>query len=248
MHLSPSHAPVTSQGPLPDPESQRGSVLMSRRLLPAGALVVDDDPFTRGMLAAAVQGLGWSPVRSASSVAEALWVARHLEPSVAVLDLDLGEGPTGVDLAVGLRLIYPRIGLVIISTYEEPRLIGLNLPPMPEGAVYLVKRTVTDSEVLGHSLQLAVGTQRADPPPNTACKPSGAGISDESIEIMRLVSAGHSNAEIARVRVMSVSGVEKVVARLIRHFEIPGGKESSQRVLIAQAYFKLTGAVSSRRG
>jgi hypothetical protein len=47
---------------------------------------------------------------------------------------------------------------------------------------------------------------------------------------------------------MSVSGVEKVVARLIRHFVIPGGKESSQRVLIAQAYFRLTGAVSSRRG
>ena len=65
---------------------------------------------------------------------------------------------------------------------------------------------------------------------------------------MRLVSAGHSNAEIARLRVMSVSGVEKVIARLIRHFGIPSGKESSQRVLIAQAYFKLTGAVSARRG
>jgi DNA-binding NarL/FixJ family response regulator len=223
-------------------------VLISRRLPPAGALIVDDDPFTRGMLAAAVQGLGWSPVRSASSVAEALWVARHLEPSVAVLDLDLGEGPTGVDLAIGLRHTYPGIGLIIISTYEEPRLNGLNLPPMPEGAVYLVKRTVTDSDVLGHSLQLAVAPQRMGPSANAIGKPPSPGISDESIEVMRLVSAGHSNAEIARLRVMSVSGVEKVVARLIRHFVIPGGKESSQRVLIAQAYFRLTGAVSSRRG
>ena len=200
------------------------------------------------MLAASVQGLGWSPVRSASSVAEALWVAKHLEPSVAILDLDLGEGPTGVDLAIGLRLAYPGIGLIIISTYEEPRLIGLNLPPMPEGAVYLVKRTVTDSDVLDHSLRLAVGPQSMGPSPNVVCNPSGLGISNESIEVMRLVSAGHSNAEIARLRVMSVSGVEKVIARLIRYFGIPSGKESSQRVLIAQAYFKLTGAVSARRG
>lgn len=223
-------------------------MLMSRRLPPAGVLVVDDDPFTRGMLAAAVQGLGWSPVRSASSVAEALWVARHLEPSVAVLDLDLGEGPTGVDLAIGLRGMYRGIGLVIISTYEEPRLIGLNLPPMPEGAIYLVKRTVTDTDVLDHALQLAVGPQRMGPSTNVVGNPSDLGISEQTIEIMRLVSAGHSNAEIARLRVMSVSGVEKVIARLIRHFGIPSGKDSSQRVLIAQAYFKLTGAVSARRG
>lgn len=222
--------------------------MISKRLPPAGALVVDDDPFTRGMLATAVQGLGWSPVRSASSVAEALWVTRHLEPAVAVLDLDLGEGPTGVDLAIGLRLTYPEIGLVIISTYEEPRLIGLNLPPMPEGAIYLVKRTVTDGDVLDHALQLAVGPLRLGPSTRFDRNPSDLGISDQSIEIMRLVSAGHSNAEIARLRVMSVSGVEKVIARLIRHFGIPSGKESSQRVLIAQAYFKLTGAVSARRG
>ncbi len=55
-------------------------------------------------------------------------------PAVAVLDLDLGEGPTGADLSRGLRLRYLGIGLVIISTYEEPRPIGLHLPPMPEGS------------------------------------------------------------------------------------------------------------------
>lgn len=219
----------------------------SNRISASGALVVDDDPFTLGMISTAMQALGWSPVRSASSVAEALWVSRQVEVSVAVLDLDLGEGPTGIDLAIGLRNAHPAIGLVIISTYEEPRLIGLNLPPMPEGAIYLVKRTVTNSDVLGDSLHLAVGPQKNRRPANGAYKPSGRGMSDESLEIMRLVAVGHSNAEIARLRVMSVSGVEKAVARLLRHFGIPGGKNSSQRVLLAQTYFKLTGAVSSRR-
>ncbi len=84
----------------------------------AGALVVDDDPFARGMLASALTGLGWDPVRQAATVAEGLWLARHQPPVVAVLDLDLGEGPTGLDLAHGLRRAFPLIGLVIISTYE----------------------------------------------------------------------------------------------------------------------------------
>ncbi|CAB4880590.1 unannotated protein [freshwater metagenome] len=213
----------------------------------AGALVVDDDPFTRGMLSTAVTSLGWSPVRSAASVAEAMWVAQHGEPIVAVLDLDLGEGPTGIDLAHGLRRDYPEIGLVIISTYAEPRLMGLNLPPMPDGSVYLVKRTVTDTEVLGRALRLAVERPTVKA---LGAKSGGARdtVSDQSIEIMRLVAAGHSNAEIARLRVMTISGVEKAVARVIRQLGIPSGKETSQRVLIAQAYFRQTGAVSDRRG
>ncbi len=214
-----------------------------------GALVVDDDPFTLGMLATALTTLGMHPVRSAASAAEAMWMASHEEPEVAVLDLDLGEGPTGIDLAHGLRRLHPSIGLVIISTYAEPRLMGLNLPALPEDSIYLVKRSVTDTEVLGRALQLAVERPGAGTASALANRePLRDALSDLNIEIMRLIAAGHSNAEIARLRVMSVSGVEKAVNRIIRQLEIPGGKESSQRVLIAQAYFKLTGAVSARRG
>ncbi len=216
---------------------------------PVGALVVDDDPFTLGMLATALTSLGWHPVRSAASAAEAMWMASHGNLAVAVLDLDLGEGPTGIDLAHGLRRIHPAIGLVIISTYAEPRLMGLNLPALPVDSIYLVKRTVTDTEVLGRSIQLAI--ERPDPAHNAIAGddqlPREA-LSDLNIEIMRLIATGASNAEIARLRVMSISGVEKAVARIIRQLGIPGGKESSQRVLIAQAYFRLTGAVSVRRG
>ena len=218
---------------------------------PDGVLVVDDDPFTRGMLATALTSLGWAPVRSAASAAEAMWLTSSCEPRVAVVDLDLGEGPTGIDLALGLRRRYPDIGLVIISTYAEPRLMGVNLPALPENSIYLVKKTVTDTDVLGRALQLAV--ERPEPGIGetfTAADPGPAreAMSDLNVEIMRLIAAGHSNAEIARVRVMSVSGVEKAVARIIRQLEIPGGKDSSQRVLIAQAYFRMIGAVSARRG
>jgi DNA-binding NarL/FixJ family response regulator len=217
----------------------------------AGALVVDDDPFARGMLVSALTGLSWDPVRQAATVAEGLWLARHQPPVVAVLDLDLGEGPTGMDLAHGLRRAFPMIGLVIISTYEDPRLMGMNQPPLPAGSIYLVKRTVTDTEVLGRAIQLAVdGPKEGDAVKGRAGSASevSQGLSDQQVEIMRLISAGYSNGEIARLRVMSISGVEKVVAKLIRQLHIAGGRESSQRVLIAQAYFRLTGAVSARRG
>lgn len=200
------------------------------------------------MLATALTSLGWAPVRSAASAAEAMWLTSSCEPRVAVVDLDLGEGPTGIDLALGLRRRYPDIGLVIISTYAEPRLMGVNLPALPENSIYLVKKTVTDTDVLGRAVQLAVEPGIGETFAAADPGPSREVLSDLNVEIMRLIAAGHSNAEIARVRVMSVSGVEKAVARIIRQLEIPGGKDSSQRVLIAQAYFRMIGAVSARRG
>ena len=73
-----------------------------------------------------------------------------------------------------------------------------------------------------------------------------AALSDQQVEIMRLVAAGFANREIARRREMTEPAVEKAIARLIRHFDLKTGKEQNQRVVIAQLYFQLTGAVSAR--
>ena len=72
-------------------------------------------------------------------------------------------------------------------------------------------------------------------------------LSDQQIEIMRLVAAGLSNAEIGRRRCMTEAAVGKAVARLIRQLDLRASQDQNQRVLIAQRYFELTGATSARR-
>jgi DNA-binding NarL/FixJ family response regulator len=75
----------------------------------------------------------------------------------------------------------------------------------------------------------------------------GPKLSDHQSDIMRLVAAGHSNVEIARRRSLTVPAVEKAVARLIRQLDLQAAPDTNQRVAIAQAYYRLTGAVSARR-
>jgi DNA-binding CsgD family transcriptional regulator len=75
----------------------------------------------------------------------------------------------------------------------------------------------------------------------------GVKISDPQIDVMRLVAAGHSNAEIARRRSLTVPAVEKAIARLIRQLDLQAAPETNQRVAIAHAYYRLTGGVSARR-
>ena len=65
----------------------------------AGVLVVEDDAFTLSTLCAALRQHGVVVVGEASSAAQAILLANELQPSAALIDLDLGKGPTGIDLA-----------------------------------------------------------------------------------------------------------------------------------------------------
>ena len=213
-------------------------------------LLVDDDPFTRMMLTTTLRALECEVVGDAAGATVALRMARELRPAVAVVDLDLGEGPTGIDLAHGLRAMDPSIGIVMLSTYEEPRLMGYNQPPLPEGSLYLVKKTVVEPEILGRAIVMSrdpmVRDGRISIEPTSGSQVS-VKLTDLQIDIMRLIAAGHSNAEIARRRSLTVPSVEKAVARLIRQLGLQATPDKNQRVMIAQRYYQLTGAVSARK-
>ena len=236
-----------------DREGRTMTITAERGLcMPQGTrvMLVDDDPFTRMMLTTTLRALECEVVGDAPSAAIALRMARECRPSVAVLDLDLGEGPTGIDLAHGLRTLIPSIGIVMLSTYEEPRLMGYNQPPLPEGSLYLVKKTVVDPAVLGRAVVMSIDPMVRDGRVSVGLSPDSqvpAKLTDLQIDIMRLVAAGHSNAEIARRRSLTVPSVEKAVARLIKQLDLQATPDQNQRVMIAQVYYQLTGAVSARR-
>ena len=211
-------------------------------------LVVDDDSFTRTTLKSTLAALDCKVVAEADAAGAALRMVAKARPDVELLDLDLGEGPTGIDLAHALRRSLPEIGIVMLSAYEEPRLMGAGQQPLPERSLYLVKRTITDAEQLGRALRLSIDPDLIMTMSRVGSDVAGelAALSDQQVEIMRLVAAGFANREIARRREMTEPAVEKAIARLIRHFDLKTGKEQNQRVVIAQLYFQLTGAVSAR--
>ena len=66
-------------------------------------VLIEDDDFTRSMIAGALQIQGLDIVGEASSVAPAMRMIEQLNPDAVVIDLDLGNGPNGIDLAIGVR-------------------------------------------------------------------------------------------------------------------------------------------------
>ena len=196
-------------------------------------LVVEDSDFTRMLLVNAVTTLGHSCVNAASAN-DAVCRAREQDLDVALIDLDLGTGPTGADLARALRNVQARIGLAILTSYEDPRLLG-NLPAFPPGTRYLTKGHLTDIDSLA-----ALISECAARPTESAVLAPRIDLSDSQLQVMLLVAAGHSNADIAKELWLSVSAVEKTIHRLSEQLGLPQLPAANKRVLIAQAYYGWT--------
>lgn len=208
---------------------------------PTSVLIVDDDDFTRLTLTAVVKSLDYDVVADAGDAVSAIDAARAERPDAAILDLDLGEGPTGIDVAHGLRAVHPEIGIVILSSYADPRLMGRRSRPMPEGSQFLSKQDVAEAGAIDQALRLAIAMGDSD-----AARATSVSLTDSQIEIMRLVAAGYSNAEIAKRLWLTEAAVNRAITRLVKHLQLEVTKELNARVLIASEYSTLIGKPVTR--
>ena len=217
--------------------------LVNNRPVGHRVLIAEDDGFTRMLLRGQLDSLGYDVVGDASSANEAMDIARNQHPEIALLDLDLGRGPTGIDLAYGLREMLPTIGIVLLTSYADVRLIGAQRE-LPVGSVALVKRMLEEPEQLDAALTMSLDIPAASQRNNAVAR---VHLSDGQAEILRLVANGFSNAEIARRAHLSESAVIKALGRLFDQLGIEPKSGDNNRVLLTQAYFHMTGAGSARR-
>lgn len=205
-------------------------------------LLVEDDDFTRTTLRSALTVHGIDVVASAAGAHDAISAASDAGIDAAILDLDLGPGPTGIDVAHGLRRLDPSIGVVLLTSYADPRLLAGSLTDLPSGTSYVVKQSLQSLDLLIAAVEAAVGRTgefQADP--------EATGLTDAQITTLRLLAAGLSNAEIARMRVVTEKSVEQAIARIAKRLNITAAPEVNQRVALARAYFRLTGPARHAR-
>jgi DNA-binding NarL/FixJ family response regulator len=200
-------------------------------------LVVEDDSFTLSMVTGVIASSGFT-VHGENSVAAGFKFAQRNNPTVAIVDLDLGEGPTGIDLALGLRRILPKIGIILLTSYEDPRLHRPNLPELPLGARYLVKQHIAERSTLVSTIKSVVANPHGK---NSELEIPQIDFTDVQIETLRLVAQGLSNAEIAKLRFVTEKTVEQTITRLSKQLNIPQSANLNSRVQLARTYFNKTG-------
>ena len=205
-------------------------------------LAVDDQRVVREGLAML---LGLLPdvevVGTASDGAEALDLAEQLRPDVILMDLRMPR-VDGVEATRRLRASHPEVKVVVLTTYADDRSV---IEALRAGALgYLTKdagadeiqqalqrvadgQASLDPAVQMHLVEaIAGGAQGSDPP----AAPAAAlpdGLTPREAEVLGLIGAGLSNAEIAARLFVSEATVKSHVNHMLPKI---GARDRAQAV------------------
>lgn len=199
------------------------------------ALIVEDDAFTRTLLAELLQAHGFETMEHATSGA-ALREFETFDPDVLVVDIQLAEPPNGAQLAYALHARAPYLGIVVVSQYPSPT-TAVGASPLPPGAAFVHKSRIESATVLLEAIESVLDDRLA--PARLAAERDGSAIGSctaTQVEILRLIALGYSNERIARERGTSVRAVEQIVHRIYVRLGLDGDADGNVRVLAARTY------------
>jgi DNA-binding NarL/FixJ family response regulator len=204
-------------------------------------LIVEDDSMMLQALSSGLNANGISNVEIANSASIAMQKFRSFKPDVSLIDIELRQGPTGVDVSHAMRKLNPNVGIVFLTSLADPRLVDSRLPELPEGSIYLRKNSVKNLSEVTEALELAISGDLKSIKSKTA--DDFLDLTKAQFEIIRLIAQGHSNLEISKIRVTTVKSTENAISRLAKKLGINNSTTASQRVLLARKYTELIGKV-----
>jgi DNA-binding NarL/FixJ family response regulator len=204
-------------------------------------LIVEDDALLRELLAVALEQHGFV-VETAATASDARRIFSRGDHDAIVMDVSLGPGPSGFDVAEAILEQAPHTAAVFLTNLPDPRFAERDSQGLPRGVAYLRKSSLTDVQTLVSALDAAlrgacVDDYRHDRDPD---RPLG-NLTKKQIKVLQLAAAGKSNAQIAEDRGVSVKAVEDTIARAGRALAVHGKEEGNIRVAIVRRFLQETG-------
>jgi DNA-binding NarL/FixJ family response regulator len=209
-------------------------------------LIVEDDKILLTMMSGALTSEGFN-VLAASDAQSAMQYFDKARPDVVILDIDLGAGPSGIDLANKMRQISGRIAIVFCTSFKDMRFIQGDYLKYPLHTVVLKKADVVNMEKFSNAINEAIELIREsdESKPDNLHEKFYKDLTALEIELLTLIAGGHSNKQVAAEKGISLKSCENAIARLAKKLEIPAAEQSNQRVLLTRKYMELSGKSSS---
>jgi DNA-binding NarL/FixJ family response regulator len=214
-------------------------------------LVMVDDAFEMSTLVAALRLHDIDVIAEAKSESVGLNLLRRLQPDVILLDMNIA-GMSSIKIAINMRKENQNIGIVILNTCPDLRLMGESNEDVPAGTKILIKKSIVDFTVLcnaiNESIPSAVEKHKvAWINGNASFQDHGvatlmAHLTNTQAEVLRLVASGMTNAQIGRTRYVSEKSVEQVISRVAQELHVHPDANKNMRVQLVCEYYRWLGA------
>lgn len=213
-------------------------------------LVVEDTPLMASLLVESLTSAGYD-VRAAASATAALDAIDDFDPDALLLDIDLGDGPSGVDLALRVHREHPDIAITFLTRLADLGSAGADPGAFPPGSVYINKSAIENVADLVEGIEAALAGEAAHRPPlATATSATGTDrlqtLTPTQLQVLRLAAAGFTNAAIARRRGTSERAVEMLLQSASMRMGVISESEKNTRVVTVRRYLEAAGLAVAR--
>lgn len=200
--------------------------------------IVEDNGLLRYSLSSSLQAEGFDVIFALENGVQAIKELETSKIDVLVVDLNLGQQLNGVDVSLVWQKQVPKLGVVYLTSYEDPRaVVGGKVPQLAKNSIYLLKDHLSDgSELISAIRKVAHQEGFSD------YKLTGplAKLTDRQFQVLRLLSEGASNKEIAKHRGITEASVAVAVNRISKVLGIPSQLDRNQRVHLARVFLNQT--------
>jgi NarL family two-component system response regulator LiaR len=197
--------------------------------MPIRVLLVDDHKIVRQGVRAFLHTLeDIQVIAEAESGAAAVSAANQHQPDVVLMDLELPGELDGISATRQIRKQRPETQVIVVTSHHQDEFI---FPAVRAGAIsYLLKdvepdeladairkaargEAVIDSRVASRIIQELQGIRRNELNPFTE-------LSEREFDVLRLIAAGKSNAEIAETLVIGENTVKTHIGSILRKLHL----------------------------
>lgn len=202
--------------------------------------MVEDDDLTRSLLVDALTSQGFE-VDSASNARTALELVRSFDPDAALLDIDLGDGPNGLDLGHILHETRPDVALIFLTKHPDARTASVSGEDVPPNAAFLSKDRVRDTAYLSQAIDAALRDRSAEVRQDRDPERPFANLTGKQLEILRLIALGYTNERIAQERGVGRATVERWAKEIFEKLGIDTAGELNPRVEATRIFVESAG-------
>jgi DNA-binding NarL/FixJ family response regulator len=186
-------------------------------------LLADDHAIWRGGVRSLLEDTEFEVIGESSSGRDAVEKVQELRPRLVLLDIRMAGGD-GLDALLAIKALDPTVAVVMLTTYDSPIYLARAIAGGAAG--YLLKgvdrekllrslRAVAEGEMLLRQDDLKKALKDVAPEsqgaPDLPCP-----LSDREIEVLKYVSTGLINREIAALLFISESTVKTHIEHIIR--------------------------------